>query len=302
MVKIKYYIESLRLHTLPLALSSIFMGNFIALGKGNFQWSIALLATLTALSLQILSNVANDYGDSLSGVDVEGRIGPERVIAAGKVSPAEMKRLIYLFAVLSVISGAGLLSSAKFDFLSVEFLFFLVLGTLAIWAAVKYTMGENPYGYRGLGDIFVFLFFGIVATGGTVFLYGGGFDPLVLLPASAMGCLSTGVLTLNNMRDIENDAKFGKFTVVVKMGSGRARYYFLFLMLLALVCMVVYGLFSFRNILQWIFLPAFVPIFGLVVFVFREKNPQGLRPCLKQLVLSTFLLVLLFGLGTVMSI
>ncbi len=302
MMKIRYYMEALRLHTLPLALSSVFMGNFIALEHGTFRWTIAILAIVTGVMLQILSNVANDYGDSLSGVDSSGRIGPERVIATGKISSSEMKGLIYVFAFLSIAFGFGLIVSAGFSFLSVKFISFIALGAMAIWAAVKYTMGKNPYGYRGLGDFFVFVFFGIVATGGTVLLYGGDFDLAVLLPASAMGCFSTGVLTLNNMRDIENDAKFGKFTIVVKMGSGLARYYFLLLMLFAMVSMVVYGLFRFSDIVQWIFLPAFISIFWIVLFVFRQKNPRDLSPCLKQLVLSTFLFTLLFGLGTVLAI
>ena len=169
-----------------------------------------------------------------------------------------MKITVVVFSILSLISGLALISLGNFEAMSIKAWGLFVLGIGAIAAAIKYTVGKNPYGYKGMGDFFVFLFFGLAGVIGTYFLHTGTFDVWLLLPASAVGFLSTGVLNLNNLRDIENDAKTGKNTLVVQRGSRWGKGYHVFLNIGAMVTMLMYGVFQFDSYWQWLFLPIFI--------------------------------------------
>ncbi len=297
MSKLKAYITSFRLRTLPLALSSILMGNFVAAYHHQFNWNVGIWAVITTILLQILSNVANDYGDAVSGADNEERIGPERMVSSGKISLKEMKITVIVISLLSFVSGIVLISYGNFAVLSIKAWGLLILGIGAIAAAIKYTVGKTPYGYIGLGDLFVFLFFGLTGVLGTYFLHTGSFNFWLLLPASAVGLLSSGVLNLNNLRDVENDAKTGKYTLVVKKGSGWGKNYHTTLLLGAMLCMITYAIFQFKEPAQWMFVLAFVLLVKNISVVRKNAQPVLLDPQLKKLAIATFILVLLSGVG-----
>lgn len=294
---ISAWLHAARPRTLPLALSSSLMGSFAALHDGRFRWNVFGLALLTTLFLQILSNLANDYGDSVNGADNAERVGPARAVQSGAISAGTMKRAVVVTSVLAFISGILLIGAGVGYTHWQPWLAFLAVGVVAILSAVFYTAGSNPYGYKGFGDLFVFLFFGIVAVCGTYYLHTGILRPAVLLPASVIGLLSTAVLNLNNMRDVEGDAKTGKRTMVVMMGSGMARIYHL---LMIAGAMAAFLLWSFRHessATSFIYLLVFPLLARHLVFVFRNKIPRELDSQLKFLALSTFLLVILYGLG-----
>ncbi|WP_291785670.1 1,4-dihydroxy-2-naphthoate octaprenyltransferase, partial [Cecembia sp.] len=201
------WMHAIRLRTLPLALSCIFMGSFLAAYTGHLRWEVLILAALTTVFLQILSNLANDYGDSVHGADSVERKGPIRAVQSGLISLKEMKRAMFILAGLSLLTGLVLLYVAVQNW--VTFSLFLFLGLLAIWAAISYTSGKNPYGYVGLGDLSVFLFFGLLGVAGTYFLHSLSLSWSILWPAFSLGCFSTAVLNINNIRDIESDQKAG---------------------------------------------------------------------------------------------
>lgn len=294
------WIVAFRLRTLPLALSSIILGSFLAAYRGNFNWAIAILAGLTTLFLQILSNLANDYGDTVSGVDNEERIGPKRALQEGRITLSHMKTAIIIFIGLSLISGISLLilSSAILD--TAAFVWMLVLGIGAIIAAIKYTMGKNPYGYAGFGDVFVFIFFGLVGVMGTYFLHTGSISKLEWLPASTIGLFSTGVLNLNNMRDRANDAAFGKKTLAVKLGDHRIKIYHLVILFVGMVLAVIYSLCSNVSWIKWLYLPSFFVIVKNMLVVVKNEHPTDLDPELKRLAIGTLMFSVLFGLGLVL--
>ncbi|MCK5471449.1 MAG: 1,4-dihydroxy-2-naphthoate octaprenyltransferase, partial [Cyclobacteriaceae bacterium] len=206
MSQIKEWIHAIRLRTLPLALASIGLGSFLAAFEGKFRWPVFLLSGLTTVFLQILSNLANDYGDSQHGADHLDREGPSRAVQSGAISPKSMKVAVYTLIGLSLISGLSLLYISISGF-SKEFIILFVIGMLAIGAALNYTMGKNPYGYAGFGDLFVILFFGFVGVMGTYFCHTGSFNVQALLPAFSCGLLSTAVFNVNNIRDIASDEK-----------------------------------------------------------------------------------------------
>lgn len=291
------WLNAFRLRTLPLALSVIMMGSFLAASHGAFSWSILILAITTTLFLQILSNLANDYGDTEHGADSDDRIGPKRAVQSGAITAADMKKAMYVFAVLSLVSGLALIVLSLVDLPKSYLIGFFVLGLASIAAAVKYTAGDNPYGYRGLGDLFVFLFFGLVGVAGSYFLYTNTIDWSILLPASAMGLLSTGVLNLNNMRDRVSDERAGKITLPVRMGFAGAKVYHLILVSLAIVSASSYVALHFtelNNLLYVFSLPLFIRHLS---FVLQCEEPQLLDPELKKLALSTLAFCLLFGIG-----
>ena len=205
MTKIKAWITALRLRTLPLSISGVITGSLIALSKSIFDWKVFFLALTTTLFLQILSNLANDYGDNQNGADNPDRIGPERMVQSGVISAREMKRMIVLFAAMASVSGVSLLLISHLVLFSVSFFVLLILGILAIWAALNYTIGNNPYGYSGWGDLSVFIFFGLLSVAGTYYLHAGEISIDIFLPAISIGALGVGVLNINNMRDHEND-------------------------------------------------------------------------------------------------
>lgn len=289
----KAWISAARLRTLPLALSSILMGSACAIYYHDFSWSIFLLALLTTVFLQVLSNFANDYGDAISGKDDDGRIGPKRAVASGEISKEAMKKGLILFSALSFLSGVLLLLVALREYW-LYLLIFLFIGLASIAAAIKYTIGKNPYGYNGLGDLFVFIFFGIVGVGGSFFLFHQSLEWMVLLPAVCIGFLSVAVLNFNNMRDIENDTKTGKITFAVILGLQRAKQYQYFIIIVAFLALIAFAFFQDFDLQQYLFLLV-VPFFAqMIKAMIRENKPANFDPFLKKTALGTFVLSILF--------
>ncbi|MCK0178512.1 1,4-dihydroxy-2-naphthoate octaprenyltransferase [Flavobacteriaceae bacterium S0862] len=302
MEKIKPWISAFRLRTLPLSVSGIIIGSCLAYYNGTFNTAIFILAILATISLQILSNLANDYGDGVKGTDNDERIGPERALQSGKITPDEMFSAIRV-NILIVILFVFLLIYTSFG--SQYFLYamlFFALGVISIFAALKYTIGESAYGYRALGDIMVFLFFGLLSVIGTYFLYEKQLDHVLFLPACAIGLLSTGVLNLNNMRDIESDTSSNKITIAVKLGLKRAKVYHTILVFGAIALSLLFGILYYRSITNFIFVIAFIPLIIHLIAVLKAKEPKLLDPQLKVLALSTFLLAILLGIGQILHI
>lgn len=290
----------MRLRTLPLAVSGILMGSALSdLSGVESHKMITILALLTAIFLQILSNLANDYGDFTKGTDNENRVGNMRALQSGNITPKAMLRMIIVFVVLSLISGISLLYLAADGNINYSFLLFFILGLASIAAAIKYTVGKSAYGYSGLGDVFVFVFFGLVAVLGVYILHNHftwrwPVDKWMILPAITVGLLSTAVLNTNNIRDIENDRASGKNTIVVKMGLQKARIYHWFLLLGALLSL---ALFIQTNLLHWIqylSLLSFIPIIKQGFTVQKLEPSPKYNALLKQLSISTLMLVVVF--------
>ncbi|MGB4204689.1 MAG: 1,4-dihydroxy-2-naphthoate polyprenyltransferase [Bacteroidales bacterium] len=299
-LKLKYWISAFRLRTLPLALSTVLLGGFIAYFDGVTNWTVFILALLTTLFLQILSNLANDYGDSSHGVDNIHRVGPQRTVQSGKISARQMKVAIIVLSALCLATGIPLVFMALQGSGYFVRVLFLITGLLAIIAAIKYTVGNNPYGYYGLGDLFVFIFFGLAGVLGTHYLITKQFHADVILPASAVGFLSMAVLNLNNMRDRENDANSGKKTLVVRFGIRTARIYHLILILGSVICGLIYMIINYRSPVQMFFLVT-VPLFWINVYgVFKYTIPAELDPYLKRLALTTLLFSIIFGVSLVL--
>jgi 1,4-dihydroxy-2-naphthoate octaprenyltransferase len=295
----RHWIEAARVRTLPLSVSGILVGCFYAMSQGIFNWKIVIFALSTTLGLQILSNFANDYGDGMKGTDNEDRVGPKRAIQSGAITPGAMRYAIFITGFLTFVSAMLLIYfSFKGKYLIYSLIFF-VLGILAIASAIRYTVGKNPYGYRGLGDVFVFTFFGMVSTMGIYFMYSKQLDGLLVLPATAIGFLSVGVLNLNNMRDEESDRKANKNTLVVKMGGAWAKKYHFFLVISAMVLVVVFAVLNRFNFDQYIFVVAYFPMASHLLTVYRNKHPKFLDPELKKLAISTFLLSVLLSLALI---
>lgn len=298
MKNLKYWISAMRLRTLPLSISGIILASCFAEYNGFFDIKIFVFAILTTLSYQILSNLANDYGDGVKGTDNEERIGPERAIQSGNITEDQMFKAIRFNILISIVLTVGLIFYA---FGSKHFLLailFFILGGLAVGAAIKYTVGQSAYGYKGQGDIFVFLFFGLVSVIGCYVLYAKRIDHLVVLPAISVGLLSTAVLNLNNMRDINSDLKSNKITLAVKLGATKAKLYhytiILLAMFIALVFAILYFTGSFYNLL---FLIAFIPLGLHLKRIKTITNPKDYDPELKKVALSTVLFCILLGIG-----
>lgn len=288
------WLHAVRLRTLPLSLASIFAGSFLAKFKDVFRWEILALAALTTIFLQILSNLANDYGDTVNGADHQERQGPVRAVQSGLISLQEMKNGMYLFGVLSLISGLLLLYFAVQSW--TLFFIFLGLGLASIWAAVSYTSGSNPYGYLGLGDISVFIFFGLLGVIGTYFLHSIDFDSIIVWIGISMGFFSTTVLNINNIRDIESDQVAGKRSIPVRIGKKAAVAYNWFLILGGNASLLIFCLLSqsWGASLAFLILPLMLRI-GMGVS--NGKTSEEIDPYLKKMALSTLLWVILFGVG-----
>ncbi len=299
MTKTEAWFRAFRLRTLPLSFSSVILGSLMALYKNSFDGAILVGALLTTLFLQILSNLANDYGDFVNGVDNPERTGPERSVQSGVISAKEMKAAIIIFSILSFSSGIWLLLNAADNIEFGAITTFFVVGLLAIGAAIKYTVGKNPYGYQGFGDLAVFLFFGITGVAGTFYLHTAELSWIDLLPAVSIGALSTGVLNLNNMRDIENDKASGKRSLVVMMGFESARIYHVILLALALVSALTYTLINFASGYQFVFLITVPLIFQNAKVVLTTDRSSDLDQELRKLAFTTLLFALTFGLGLV---
>lgn len=301
----KHWLHAFRLRTLPLAVSSIIVGSALAIPYSRisatitFRVEVLLLALLTATLLQVLSNLANDLGDHLHGTDNVDRVGPPRAVQSGVISPAMMKRAMVICGAMAFVSGVLLITYALG--LRTMTLAFLLLGLTAIGAAVKYTFGKDPYGYAGLGDVSVFLFFGLVGVMGTHYLHARYVEWSHLLPAIAFGLLSTGVLNVNNMRDIQNDAASGKRTLVVRMGIANAHIYHTVLILGGVTCLVAFALMGDQGWVSWLFLLT-APLFLMhLKRVWSAAEPRSLDPQLKVLAMGTFLTALLFSLGLILA-
>ncbi len=298
MTKFKSWITAFRLRTLPLAISSILMGSFLAIASGIYNWFVISLSIITTLFLQILSNLANDYGDGIKGTDNKDRVGPVRTIQSGKISPKEMRIGIVIFIILSLISGIWLIVESLGSSWYLGLLFFL-LGLAAIASAIKYTVGNNAYGYIGFGDLFVFLFFGLLAVAGTYFLNTHSLDWKIFLPASAIGLLSTGVLNLNNMRDMKNDSKSGKRTLALTLGYSFSKTYHTILIASAMILLVVFIALQYNNPWQFIFVISFPTMIKELIEINKITDKKLLDPYLKKLAFSTLILTLLFGMGII---
>ncbi len=300
--KSKVWLGAIRLRTLPLALASIVLGSALAAVWQPFSWPVAIFSVITALLLQILSNLANDFGDSQHGADRMERQGPVRAVQSGVVTSGQMLVAMALTAFLSIISGLTLLYFAFGSDSREYLLLFIVLGGLAILAAIAYTAGIRPYGYAGLGDLSVLLFFGWIAVMGSYFLHTQRFDSFIMLPATATGLLAVAVLNVNNLRDIDSDRRAGKKTIPVRIGPRRGRIYHWVLLLTATLSAVAYVLLTFTSFWQLLFLLILPFIIRHGLAVWRTFDPLKLNPLLKQLSMITLGFVLLFSIGQLITI
>jgi 1,4-dihydroxy-2-naphthoate octaprenyltransferase len=295
----KVWLEAFRLRTLPLSLSCIGMAGFLAAAQNKFNGLIFFLCCTTTIFLQVLSNLANDYGDTVNGADHSERQGPKRAVQSGAISPGQMKNAIIIFVGLSLVSGIELLYSA-FGFELKSFLFFLALGVLSIVAAIAYTVGKKPYGYIGLGDLSVLIFFGLVGVMGSLYLFTKEFYPLQILPALSCGFFSMAVLNINNIRDIESDRQAGKFSIPVRIGRENAIQYHWFLLTGGILCAVVFVIIHYQSPMQFLFLLS-TPLLVINGRSVAKLPAEKLDPFLKQMALSTLLFVLLFGIGNLLA-
>ncbi|MBZ0328168.1 MAG: 1,4-dihydroxy-2-naphthoate octaprenyltransferase [Altibacter sp.] len=294
MSKIKAWISAARLRTLPLSISGIVTASAAAMGIGAFNSIIFGLALATTLGFQILSNFANDYGDGLKGTDNKDRVGPARALQSGSLTAKALKRGMFTTATITLLLASMLIFVAfgnKHFILSVVF---FNLGIAAIIAAVTYTVGKRAYGYRALGDVFVFVFFGMVGVVGCYFLYTQSFQNYIALPAITIGLLSAAVLNLNNMRDRLADAKVNKNTLAVVLGGKAVKLYHALLIGIAFISALGYFFLIAEKGLDYLPLIAFLPLFLNIFTVFKNKEPRLLDPELKKVALSTFLFSVLF--------
>lgn len=303
----KHWIKAARLRTLPLSLSGIITGSFIAKWRmeedGNFwNWQIFALALLVTLLYQILSNYANDYGDGVKGTDAfRDSSAEKRAVASGEISSKQMKTAVYVLSVISLLATLFLLYISFFPNYQQEFYVFVGLGISCILAAIGYTIGKKPYGYLGLGDLMVFLFFGLVSVGGSYFLFTKSWSWDILLPAAAIGMMSMAVLNLNNMRDIVSDEKSGKKTLALRLGFKFAMIYEIVLLqlpiLLILTFLMVNGFQERGNYYAFMVIIMLFPIMAVRRRIMEVKEPRELDPFLKQVGILTFVMAILLAFG-----
>lgn len=295
--KLKIWWETARPKTLPLALASIFTGSALGYWANpqGFNGLVMVLCLLTTILLQVLSNFANDYGDHQKGSDTEERIGPLRGIQKGAISAKELKWGLILMVVASFLSGSFLIGTA-YESLS-DLFAFAGLGILAIVAAITYTVGAKPYGYMGLGDISVLVFFGLLGVGGTYYLQTHSIDSHIILPAIGSGLLASAVLNINNLRDIEQDAKAGKNTLAVRLGAYKGRVHHCILLSVAALCYLAFPVATAISWINYLFVLAMPLLAKHAIFVYRSQQPSELRPMLAQMSMISLLINILFSLG-----
>lgn len=295
MASVKSWVSALRPRTLFLAGATALCGSGIAYNTGKFSIFVFVLTILVANVLQLLSNMANDLGDYQQGTDITGeRIGPQRTVQSGAITPEEMTKAIKIAIACAIVIGV-LLVYVALQFMEWQYiLLFLVLGLGSIVAAIKYTAGKNPYGYKGLGDIFSFIFFGLVSVVGTYFLHTHTIDFKPWLPAIALGLLTAAVLNLNNMRDIDNDRKSGKITIPVRIGIKNAKIYHALLIIGAFVSLTAYSILYSTHWYQYIYLLSFLVFFKLLINIIKIKENRLLDPYLKYTSMGTFILSVCF--------
>lgn len=292
---IKAYIRSMRLRTLPLSLAGVIVGIHLASVNHSLGAGTVVTLVLTTVLLQILSNLSNELGDTLHGTDNDERMGMHYSLQDGQMSIEQMKGFIWTVAALCCVSGCAMIFFSFGTLLALEPLIFILLGACAIWAAMHYTLGDNPYGYRGLGDIFVFIFFGLVATLGAAYVCSHSFSALWILPASAFGLWSVGVLNVNNIRDMKSDAAT-RSTVAIKLGARNARIYHTLLITLAWVLMLSYTALSAESLREYFYI-VLIPLSVLHLKAIWTKSDRELDPMLPMLVMTTFGISLLIAAG-----
>lgn len=301
MATAKSWIKAARPRTLPLALSGILMGCGLAWFYGAIDTLVSVLAIITATLIQVFSNFANDYGDSQKGADNKFRVGPTRTMQSGEISKKEMKAGMLLIGGMSLLFGTWLVHTATWQSSKTAFFSFIGLGLLSLVAAYFYTAGKKSYGYIGLGDLSVFLFFGLLPVLGVFFLNTEYLETAVILPAISMGFFSAGVLNLNNMRDINNDQQSGKITLSVRMGGHNSRIYHSAMILWGWFAVVIFTMHQYQSSWQWLFLITLPFFISDLIKIHRTSDAKQLDPFLKQLALSTLAFTLLFCLGLILA-
>lgn len=308
-MKLKAAIKSMRLRTLPLSTAGVLLGIMLAAADYQVSSLVAVLVVLTTVSLQVLSNLSNELGDVLHGTDTEERVGPGYGLNSGELSVKDMKVLIGIFVVLCMLLGSAMVyaswgtlldigkPAAQMDWTPT---LVLLLGAGAIWAAMKYTLGRNPYGYRGLGDIYVFVFFGLVAVIGAYLVCAHTMFVRLLAPGAAVGFFAVGVLNVNNMRDAKTDAA-NRVTVAIKLGPKGARIYQTILIVMGWVCMVDYCLLRWHSWWHYLFVIT-LPLYIIHIIGVWKRHDRDLDPMLPLLVMSTFLFCLLAGFGFIVNL
>lgn len=287
--KIPIWLHAFRLRTLPLATASIVLGSFLAAAENAFNLRVALLCFATAVLLQILSNLANDYGDSLHGADSAHRQGPQRAVQSGQISKAAMRNALIVLTGLCLLVGYILIKD--------ESLYFHAAGIAAIIAAVTYTVGPKPFGYAGLGDIFVLLFFGIIGVFGSYYLQTHHLNWMILLPAAACGLFCVAVLNINNIRDFQSDKLAGKRTIPVRLGESRARVYHWLLLIGGFVCALIFTILNFKSAYQLMFFVTIPLILKNGFGISLKFDAREIDPYLKQMAILTLLFSFSFGIG-----
>lgn len=300
MDRLKPWLSAFRLRTLPLSISGIIIGSCFAAYNGFFDLIVCVLALMVTVALQILSNLANDYGDGIKGTDNETRVGPVRAIQSGKITPDQMFEGLKINILIVIFLTVLLIYNAFGHGYFLYSVLFFALGGLSVYAAMKYTMGDSAYGYKGLGDIFVFIFFGCVSVMGSYFLFTKQLDHIVVLPSIAVGLLSVGVLNLNNMRDIASDKLSNKITMAVKLGKVKSKQYHLFLVISAMATGVVFAILYYTSFYNFLFLLSYIPLSIHIIKISKATSSSDFDSQLKVLALSTFLFSLLLGIGYIL--
>lgn len=297
MTKLSAWLSAFRLRTLPLSISGILVASCMAKYNGVFNGNLFALAMLTTISYQILSNLANDYGDGVKGTDNNNRIGPKRAIQSGAISASKMRKALRINVGICITLTIALVFYAFSGTHKIYLLAFLLLGGVSIIAAIKYTVGKKAYGYSGKGDIFVFLFFGLISVIGGYVLYAKQIDAIVILPAIAIGLLSVAVLNLNNMRDINSDKVSNKITLAVKLGLKKAKKYHYFLVITALILLLLFSVLYYSSLFNFSYIIIYIPLIIHLNKVAKTTNPKHFDPELKKVALSTFFIALFLGVG-----
>jgi len=286
------WLRSLRLNAVPLSIVAVAQGCALAAWRGVFDPVAAALALLTAMLLQVLCNLANDYGDVHKGSDGPGRLGPQRGLQTGAITPAQMRAALWLCTGLCLASGAALIALAVRT--PGATVLFALLGLGCIAAALGYTLGRHAYGYLGLGDLSVLIFFGWTGVAGSYALQTGAVDALVFWPASACGLFAMAVLNINNLRDIDTDARSAKRTLAVRLGPRLARCYHVALLTLAPACLAVFAALALHGWSRWLFVLTLPWLALQARRVYTNRAPEAMRPMLAPTIGAAMLTQLLF--------
>ena len=289
----------MRLRTLPLSTAGIVLGIMLACAGHSVPWYVIVLTIFTTISLQILSNMSNELGDHLSGVDGEGREGPQYSMNEGGLTEDEMRSCIRIMVLACMILGLGMIRASFKTILCIQSECLVILGAAAIWAAMHYTLGKKPYGYRGLGDVFVFIFFGLVPVAGGYFVCSHQIDFSTLIPGAAIGLFSVGVLNVNNIRDMKSDAGT-RVTVPLKLGEHRAKVYHTILISGGWILMAIYSILFTNGWTPYLYIIT-LPLYVKHLAGVWKRSGRELDPMLPMLVISTFIFALLAGTGYILQ-